>query len=41
LFWKAYSLEQNLTIKDHGQKFALRLLQVLARPESITLMCLS
>jgi uncharacterized protein YeaO (DUF488 family) len=29
----------NKTIKNHGQKFTLRLLQTLAKRETITLMC--
>ena len=31
--------ERNKTIKNHGQKFTLRLLQELARRSTITLMC--
>jgi uncharacterized protein YeaO (DUF488 family) len=31
--------DRNLTIKNHGQKFTLRLLQQLARRGPITLMC--
>jgi len=30
---------RNRTIKNHGQKFTLRLLQELAKRETITLMC--
>jgi uncharacterized protein YeaO (DUF488 family) len=30
---------QNRTIKNHGQKFTLRLLQRIAKDETITLMC--
>jgi uncharacterized protein YeaO (DUF488 family) len=30
---------RNRTIKNHGQKFTLRLLQALAKRETITLMC--
>lgn len=30
---------RNRTIKNHGQKFTLRLLQTLAKRETITLMC--
>jgi uncharacterized protein YeaO (DUF488 family) len=30
---------RNRTIKNHGQKFTLRLLQTLARRGNITLMC--
>jgi uncharacterized protein YeaO (DUF488 family) len=30
---------RNRTIKNHGQKFTLRLLQKLARRETVTLMC--
>lgn len=30
---------QNRTIKNHGQKFTLRLLQELAKRETITVMC--
>ncbi len=30
---------KNATIKNHGQKFTLRLLQELARRETITLLC--
>jgi uncharacterized protein YeaO (DUF488 family) len=31
--------KQNRTIKNHGQKFTLRLLQYLSRRRTITLMC--
>ena len=31
--------EKNKTIKNHGQKFTLRLLQELAKRSSVTLMC--
>lgn len=31
--------EKNKTIKNHGQKFTLRLLQELAKRSTITLMC--
>jgi uncharacterized protein YeaO (DUF488 family) len=31
--------KSNRTIKNHGQKFTLRLLQELARRETITLLC--
>jgi uncharacterized protein YeaO (DUF488 family) len=31
--------ERNKTIRNHGQKFTLRLLQELARRSTITLMC--
>ena len=30
---------RNRTIKNHGQKFTLRLLQVLAKHDQVTLMC--
>ena len=30
---------RNLTIKNHGQKFTLRLLQHLAKRDTVTLMC--
>jgi uncharacterized protein YeaO (DUF488 family) len=30
---------RNLTIKNHGQKFTLRLLQRLGRSQNVTLMC--
>jgi uncharacterized protein YeaO (DUF488 family) len=30
---------RNRTIKNHGQKFTLRLLQTLAKCETVTLMC--
>jgi uncharacterized protein YeaO (DUF488 family) len=30
---------RNRTIKNHGQKFTLRLLQTLGRDDNITLMC--
>jgi len=30
---------RNRTIKNHGQKFTLRLLQILAERETLTLMC--
>ena len=47
-FEKAYRTElfldngvdkQNKTIKNHGQKFTLRLLQALAKRERVTLLC--
>jgi uncharacterized protein YeaO (DUF488 family) len=31
--------KRNRTIKNHGQKFTLRLLQELGRSQNITLMC--
>lgn len=31
--------DQNVTIKNHGQKFTLRLLQHLAKNQTITLLC--
>jgi uncharacterized protein YeaO (DUF488 family) len=31
--------QRNRTIKNHGQKFTLRLLQMLAKREPVTLMC--
>ena len=31
--------KRNLTIKNHGQKFILRLLQHLARKQTVTLLC--
>jgi uncharacterized protein YeaO (DUF488 family) len=47
-FLKAYRTElftdgrvdaRNLTIKNHGQKFTLRLIRELARKSNVTLMC--
>jgi uncharacterized protein YeaO (DUF488 family) len=31
--------KRNRTIKNHGQKFTLRLLQTLAKRDSVTIMC--
>jgi uncharacterized protein YeaO (DUF488 family) len=31
--------EENATVKDHGQKFTLRLLQAMARKQPVTLLC--
>jgi len=38
--YESASLDKfNRTIKNHGQKFTLRLLQELARRETVTIMC--
>jgi uncharacterized protein YeaO (DUF488 family) len=38
--WKAGGIDKdNCVIKNHGQKFTLRLLQKLARSTNVTLMC--
>lgn len=39
LFEESTPGRKNRTIKNHGQKFTLRLLQMLARKGRITLMC--
>jgi uncharacterized protein YeaO (DUF488 family) len=39
LFEDGSSQRRNRTIQNHGQKFTLRLLQMLARRQPITLLC--
>jgi uncharacterized protein YeaO (DUF488 family) len=39
LFEGGGSDERNVTIKNHGQKFTLRLIKELARRERVTLLC--
>ena len=39
LFEDGMPARKNRTIQNHGQKFTLRLLQLLARKQPVTLMC--
>src|SRR5258707_11970636 len=39
LFEKGPIDDRNRLIKNHGQKFTLRLLQILAKKQTITVMC--